>query len=168
MAIKRDLLKDKLLDSKSYNTIFINIEDEERVRKEQMDILVELLCNERNKGSQTEVFNFMKKEPKTVDLLVKAIQESTVVEDRKKLVMASWEAGVDCDRYLSVFTDVAINDTLLISIEALTTIEHMTGKSDPKTIEASINKASAAYTKETDSTKKQLIADLIEVLRKWQ
>jgi len=166
MAIKRDLLKDKLLDQRSYNTIFINIEDEARVRNEQMEILVELLCDDRHKAGLTEVFNFMKKEKKTVDLLIKAIGEAK--GDKKRLVAVCWEAGIDCDRYLPFFTDIVIHDDLVIAMEAFTTIENMSGKSDPKDIEASLAKAGAAYNTEQNETKKHIISDLIEVLRKWQ
>ena len=165
MAIKRDLLKDKLLDKRSYNTVYISIADEERVRKEQMDILVELLCDDRNKGTQTEVYNFMKKEPITVDLLIKAIGESKA--DKQKLVAACWESGVDCDRYLSFFTDIIIHNDILIALEAFTTIENMTGKTEPSEIQLSLAKAGAAYNKETDTVKKQLLADLTELIRKW-
>jgi hypothetical protein len=166
MSIKRDLLKDKLLDSKSYNTIYINLEDEKRVRTEQMEILVDLLCDDRHKGSQTEVFNFLKKEKKAVDLLIRAIGEGK--GDKKKLIATCWEAGLDCDRFLPFFTDLVINEDLVNSMEAFTTIENMSGKSDPKDIETSLARAGDAYNKEQNETKKHIIADLIEVLRKWE
>lgn len=166
MSIKRDLLKEKLFDPKLYNTLFINKEDEERVRREQMDVLAELLCDDKHKGAQTEVYNLLKKEKKAVDLLIRIIGEAQ--DHKKKLVASCWEANIDVDRYLPFFTDIVLNDDLSIAMEALTTIENMGGKSGAEEIAASLSKAMESYKVQADTPKGQLISDLIEILRKWQ
>ena len=163
MSIKRDLLKDKLLNSKSFNTVFIVREDEERVRQEQMEILIELLCDERHKAGKGEVYNFLKKEKKAVDLLIKAISEAK--GDKRTLIAACWEADLDCDRYVSFFTDIVLNDNLAIAIEAFTTIEHMRSISAGEA-EMLLEKVREAP-KQTDHAKDAIINDLVEVLRKW-
>lgn len=166
MALRRDLLKEKLLNPKLFNTVYINIEDEKRERQEQMETLIELLCDERNKGSQTQVFDFLKREKKAVDLLMTAISEAK--GDKKKLVATCWEADIDCDRYLTLFTDIVLNDELTIAMEALTTIENMRGHSPQPEIASLLAKAMERYPKEAGTPKGQLINDLIEVLRGWQ
>lgn len=166
MALKRDLLKEKLLNPRLFNTVYINIEDEKRERQEQMETLIELLCDERNKSSQTQVFDFLKREKKAVDLLMTAISEAK--GDKKKLVATCWEADVDCDNYLPLLTDIVLNDELMIAMEALTTIENMRGHSPQAQIASSLAKAMEAYPKEANTPKGQLITDMIEVLRGWQ
>lgn len=165
MGIKRDLLKDKLFDAKLYNTVFLNKEDEQRVRKEQMGILVDLLTDEKHKSSQTEVFNLLKKERKAVDLLITAISEA---KDKKKLVAACWEADIDCDRYLPFFTNLVLEEELPVALEAFTTIENMRGTTSPPEIELCMKEAMEIYPEFEASPKGQLIADFIELLRKWQ
>jgi len=166
MSIKRDLLKNKLFDTRSYATLYINKEDEERVRNEQMGILIDLICDDKHIGGRTELFNFLKKENKAVDLLIKAIGEAK--GNKQKLVAACWEADLDCDRYLPLFTGIVIDDDLPIALEAFTTIENMKGASPVPEIELCIKEAMESYPEHADTPKGQLIADLIEVLRKWQ
>ncbi len=166
MAIKRDILIDKFFDAKLYNTLFLNKEDEERVRREQMGVLIELICDDKHKGARTELFNFLKKERKAVDLLIKAISE--VTRDKKKLIAACWEADLDCDRHLAFFNSLVLDEDLDIAMEALTTIENMKGHSPEPEIELCLKEAMEIYPEYEASPKGQLIADLIEVLRKWQ
>src|SRR6185312_2652232 len=166
MSIKRDLLKDKLFDTRSYATLYINKEDEEKVRREQMETLVELICDPRYKGGLTELFNFLKKENKAADLLFKAISVAT--KDKQKLVAACWEADLDCDKHLTLFTEIVIDDELPVAMEAFTTIENMRGASPAPEIELCIKEAMESYPEHADTPKGQLITDLIEVLRKWQ
>ena len=166
MSIKRDLMKEKLFDPKLFNTLYINKADEDNVRAEQMEVLVELLCDPKHKGAQTEVFNLLKREPKAVDLLIKAIGEAK--GDKKKLIATCWEANIDVDRHLPFFTDIVLNDDISVSMEALTTIENMSGKSPAEEIASSLSKAMESYKAQANTPKGQLIADLIEVLRKWQ
>jgi hypothetical protein len=166
MSIKRDLLKDKLFDTRSYATLYINKEDEERVRNEQMGILIDLICDDRYKSGLIELYAFLKKENKAVDLLIKAISEAK--GNKQKLVAACWEADLDVDRHLSLFTGIVIDDDLPIALEAFTTIENMKGASPAPEIELCIKEAMESYPEHADTPKGQLIADLIEVLRKWQ
>jgi len=163
MSIKRDLLKEKLLNSKSFNTIFLIKEDEEKVRLEQMEILIELLCDDKHKAGKSEVYNFLKKEKKAVDLLIKAISEAT--SDKKKLLEACWEANLDCTRHLALFTDIILTDKLEVAIEAFTTIENMQHIL-PAEAEKSLERIKEAMPRQTDSTKAALIAELTELLRK--
>jgi hypothetical protein len=166
MAIKRDILVDKLYDTRLFKTVFINKEEEERVRHEQMDILVELICDDRHKSGRNELYKFLKKESQAVDLLIRAIGEAKA--DKQKLVAACWEADLDCDRHLSFFTDLVLNEELNVAMEALTTIENMKGHTPAPEIDLCMKEAMEIYPEYEASPKGQLIADLIEVLRKWQ
>ncbi len=163
MSIKRDLLKEKLLNSKSFNTVYLVKEDEERVRREQMDLLTELLCDDKHKAARGEVFNFLKKEKKAVDLLIRAIGEATV--DKKKLIAACWEGDLDCDRYLALFTQLTLNDTFEVALEAFTTIENMR-KIEPVEAGALLEKVNTALHQQADPGRKVLASDLAEFLKK--
>lgn len=167
MPLNRDLLKNKFLDPKAYNTVYINAEDEVKAQKEQMAILVELICDERHKADKNQVFDFMKTEPKAVDLLMSAIREATP-ENKKKLLTACWEAGLDCTPNIDMFAEIVMNDDFPIAMEALTSIENMHGALTTEHAGALLNRVMEIYPSQIDTPKGHLLADLIELLRKWQ
>ena len=167
MSLNRDLLKNKLLDPKAYNTVFISIEDENKAKKEQMDILVELICDERHKSDRNQVLAFLGKEPKVAELLMTAISEAAP-ENKKKLLTACWEADLDCTPNINIFADIVINDDFPIALEALTSIENMHGSIPATQAEAILNRIMEIYPAQADTPKGHLLADLIELLRKWQ
>lgn len=167
MPLNRDLLKDKLLDPKAFNTVYINIEDENKARKEQTDILIELICDDRHKSDRVRILAFLKKEPKAADLLMTAISEAGPV-DKRKLLTACWEADLDCTPYLEMFADIVMKEDFPIAMEALTSIENMHGLISTTQAERILNKTMEVYPAQADSPKGHLLADLIELLRKWQ
>lgn len=162
MSIKRDLLKEKLLNSKSFNTVYLVREDEDRVRQEQMEILIELLCDDRHKATKGEVYNFLKKEKKAVALLIKAISEATV--DKKRLIATCWEADLDCDRFLPFFTDITLKDQFEVALEAFTVIENMK-KITPPDATAMLEKVNSSLPEVSDPGHKLLAADLAAFLK---
>jgi hypothetical protein len=164
MALKRDLLKEKLLDPKSFNTMYISIEDENKVRQEQMETLIELLCDTKYKSSQGQIYNFLKKEPKAVDLLMRAIEEAA--GDKKRLVEVCWEADLDCNRHLGLFTDIVLNDEFQTALEAMTVIEHMSPDVPVEPIAPLVDKVRAKYS--SSDLKAALYMDLMELLRRWE
>lgn len=167
MPLKKDLLKDKLLDPKAYNTVFISAEDENKAKKEQMDILIELICDERHKSDRTEVLAFLKKEPKAADLLMNAIDGSKP-ENKKKLLTACWEADLDCTPNIDMFVEIVLKNDFPIAMEALTSIENMHGLISTARAEELLNRIMEIYPAQADTPKGHLLADLIELLRKWQ
>lgn len=167
MALKRDLLKEKLLDPRAYNTVFINIEDENKAKKEQMDILIELICDDRHKSDRSQVFAFLKKEPKAAELLMTAISEAEP-ENKRKLLIACWEADLDCTPSINMFVNIIIKDDFPVAMEALTSIENMHGLITTTQAEGLLNQIMEVYPAQADTPKGHLLADLIELLRKWQ
>lgn len=167
MALKRDLLKEKLLDPKAYNTVYINIADENKAKKEQTGILIELICDDRHKSDRNQVLAFLKKEPKAVDLLMTAIREAGP-ENKKKLLTACWEADLDCTPNINMFVEIVMNDDFPIAMEALTSIENMHGHITETHAEELLNRIMEIYPAQADTQKGHLLADLIELLRKWQ
>jgi hypothetical protein len=167
MPLKRDLLKERLLDPKAYNTVYISLADENKAKKEQTDIIIELICDDRHKADRVQVLAFIKKEPKAAELLMTAIQEAGPVE-RKKLLTACWEADLDCTPYLDMFADIVMKDDFPIAMEALTSIENMHGVISTAQAEQILNRIMEIYPQQADTPKGHLLADLIELLRKWQ
>jgi hypothetical protein len=167
MPLNRDLLKDKLLDPKAYNTIFINTEDENKAKKAQMDILIELICDDRHKADRVQVLVFLKKEPKSAELLMTAISEAGPI-DKKKLLTACWEADLDCTPHIDMFAEIVMKEDFPIAMEALTSIENMHGLISTTQAEELLNKIMKVYPAQADTPKGHLLADLIELLRKWQ
>jgi hypothetical protein len=167
MPLNRDLLKERLLDPKAYNTVYINMEDENKAKKEQMDIIIELICDDRHKKDRLQVLAFIKKEPKAADLLMTAISEAGPV-DKKKLLTACWEADLDCTPHIEMFADIVIKDDFPIAMEALTSIENMHGLISTSQAEQILNRIMEVYPPIADTPKGHLMADLIELLRQWQ
>ena len=167
MPLKRDLLKEKLLDPKAYNTVYINIADENKAKKEQMDILIELICDDRHKPDRNQVLAFLKKEPKAADILMTAINEAGV-ENKKKLLTACWEANLDCTPNIDMFAEIVLKSDFPVAMEALTSIENMHGHISSSQAEALLNRIMEIYPAQANTPKGHLLADLIELLRKWQ
>jgi len=167
MPLNRDLLKERLLDPKAYNTVYISVADENKAKKEQMDILIELLCDDRHKPDRNQVFPFLKREPKAVDLLMTAIREAGPV-NKKILLTACWEADLDCTPHLEMFADIVMKEDFPIAMEALTSIENMHGVISTQQAESILNRIMEIYPPIADTPKGHLLADLIELLRKWQ
>ncbi len=165
MAIKRELLVDKLIDKKFFNTVYISKADEEKANKDHVEALVELLCDTRYKSSRQEVYAFLKKEPKAVELLMRAIVEAT--GDKKTLVAACWESNIDCTPFLPFFTEVAINEDFEVTMEALTVIEQITGEVSPQLATQLINKVQAGYAAQANTPKAALLLDLVDLLSRW-
>ncbi|MGP8217016.1 MAG: hypothetical protein ACLQQ4_15720 [Bacteroidia bacterium] len=165
MAIKRDILIDKLFDPRFYKTMYISKADEEKANAEHVEMLVELLCDTRYKASRQEIFNFLKKEPKAVELLLRAIAEAK--GDKKVLVAACWESNIDCTPFLPFFTHIVIHDNFEVAMEALTVIEHITGEVNPQQANELIAKVKEGYTAQSETPKAALLLDLVELLRRW-
>src|SRR5271166_1938844 len=124
MALKRDLLVTKLLDPRQYSTVYLSKADEDKARNEQVELMVELLCDDTHKSSKQAVYNFIKKEPKAIEIIIQAIMEAK--GDKKRLVASCWEGNIDCTAYLPLFADIVIKDEFEVALEALTVVEHMT------------------------------------------
>lgn len=167
MPLKRDLLKEKLFDPKAYNTVFISLEDENKVKREQMEILIELLCDDSYKSSKNQVLAFLRKEPRAAELLMSAIKEAAP-ENKKKLLTASWEAGLDCTPQIDMFTDIVMKDGFPVAMEALTVIENMHGDIPKTKAGELLNRIMEIYPAQADTSKGHLLADLVDLLRKWQ
>ncbi len=167
MPLNRDLLKERLLDPKAYNTVYISVADENKAKKEQMDIIIELICDDRHKSDRTQVLAFIKKEPKAAELLMTAIKEAGLV-NKKKLLTACWEADLDCTPHLDMFADIVMKEDFPIAMEALTSIENMHGVITTTQAEQILNRIMEIYPQQADTPKGHLMADLIELLRKWQ
>ena len=67
-----------------------------------MDILIELICDDRHKSDRSQVLAFLKKEPKAAELLMTAISEAEP-ENKRKLLIACWEADLDCTPNINMF-----------------------------------------------------------------
>jgi hypothetical protein len=167
MPLNRDLLKEKLLDPKAYNTVYISVADENKAKKEQMDILIELICDDRHKPDMKQIYAFLKKEPQAAELLMTAINEAGP-ENKKKLLTACWEADLDCTPQLELFAAIVIKEDFPIAMEALTSIENMHGVITTAQAEGILNRIMEVYPPIMDTPKGHLLADFIELLRQWQ
>jgi hypothetical protein len=166
MAIKRDILVDKLFDQKQFNTVYISKVDEDNAKSEQVEMITELLCDDRHKPSRTGVLNFIKKEPKAVELLLRAIAEAT--GDKQKLVAACWEGNIECTPFLTFFATLVVKEKFEVAMEALTVIEHMTGEVRPEVAKKLIEEVKEGYKPQADSPKAALLLDLVQLLHRWE
>jgi hypothetical protein len=166
MAIKRDLLVDKLFNEKQYNTLYISKVDEENAQKEQVETMVELLCDDRHKASRQGVLNFIKKEPKALEILMRAIIEAT--SDKKTLVAACWEGNIECTPFLTFFATLVVKENFEVAMEALTVIEHMTGEVKPELAKKLIEEVKAQYKPQAETSKAALLLDLVQLLHRWE
>ncbi len=151
-------MADKFFDSKEYTTLYLGASGAENGAK-GIEALVDLLSNPENREVREDVLKLLRMEKKAQALLLEAINDKQYKEQYQFLVAACWEAGIDCDNNIVLFTDIAISGDLATAIEAITVIEEMPGPFKEKDIEECIAKLGKAV-KSPAPGKEELLKDL--------
>lgn len=131
MEEKNGIDPKKLFNKKEYSTLIIGKEEEEKKGKSKTEILVDLLVSNEHKDIKHDALQTLKTN-NGLELLIDAIQNPKNKKHKTILVAACWEAGFDCSKYLSLFTNIALSEEFLTCLEATTVIEEMQGPFDSK------------------------------------
>ena len=116
----------KLFDQKQYSTLIINREGFSKKENSSADLIESLLEPGLTRSEFEAVFKELKK-ANAGAMLVDAIAKVKNPKQKKILVAACWESGIDFSDHFMFFAEIVLNGDFETSLEALTVIEDMTG-----------------------------------------
>lgn len=160
-------IKKKLFDEKQYSTLVVGIETEniKTSAKQAKQSLIEVLGNKQQPELKIEALKVLKNNPKGLDLLMDAIDNTTNAEERALLIAACWESGIDCKAELSFFTDIAIKDQDYATImETITVVDGIEPPVERAIVDAEVIKIKNAITLNPSSEKSVLLEHMLSCL----
>lgn len=139
----------KLFDQEQFNTLIIN---REGFNKDQNDLadLIETLLDAKTTRQESEEIFVKLKEGKAQNLLVNAITSAEKIEEKAKLIAASWESGLDFAPHFLFFAELVGNDDFQVSMEALTVVENIESQIDENVLTKALEIAQSAKSKNAD------------------
>jgi hypothetical protein len=114
----------KLFDEKNYSTLIINREGFSKKQNSSADLIEGLLEPGHTRAEQEAIFSELKK-ANAGAMLLDAISETTNMSQKKVLIAACWESGIDFSDSFMFFADLVLSGDFETSLEALTVIEEM-------------------------------------------
>ncbi len=115
------------------------------------------------------VFDFLTdlKSSETVPIFIKFIDDNEFADIKPDLLSLCWQTRLDFSDYLDFFTEIFIKSDLNSAFEAFTVIEYFEYDNKKNNIEENIEKLQKSIDK-IDSQKKELLVDLVNILRNKQ
>lgn len=150
---------EKLFDEKQYNTLIINRDGFNKQQNETADLLETLLEPKITRQEADAIYDKLK-DSKAQSLIVDTIRTAENLPDKKILVAACWESGLDFSTHLLFFTELACQADFGLAMEALTVVENMEGAMDHTTLTTALNVIAASK-----SPNRDLLQDLTENIK---
>lgn len=119
--------RDKLFSTKA-DVIITAIQSlKENGNVKYLPILFELLMANPEMIVREEILKLLGtiKDKETIPVFAQALQNDKYVKIRKDLTTVCWQNGMDFSMYLSVFTELIINEKWDVAFEAFTLIENL-------------------------------------------
>lgn len=117
---------------------------------------IALLIDPAHRELKSDVLSILRNS-KADKFLVDLIGMKEYAKNRKELVMACWESGIDFTLHLDFFVEIALNSDYPIVLEAFTVIDEMRGTFD----ELQKNSALSKLEIPSEDTDKQALLNLI-------
>jgi hypothetical protein len=90
---------------------------------------IALLIDPAHRDLKSDVLAILRNS-KATQFLVDLISMKEYAKNRKELVMACWECGLDFTAYLELFVNIAVESEYAVALEAYTVIDEMHGTFD--------------------------------------
>lgn len=125
--------------------------------------VLQLLLLQKSEEVKLSVIQFLNdiKDKNCITSLVDIILDKKYKNHLDKIVSSCWQSGLDYSKFLSVFTDLIINESYAVAIESFTVIENMEGPFTKKELGSNIKKIKSAL---SENDKKYLLIELEKVL----
>lgn len=161
----KDIDYKKFFDPEQYNTVIVNKDGQTEFNDDKITNLVNLLTDPVNKEYRRDVLSALREnQQNAVPILIEAIRTHKNHENSHLLIAACWEAELNFSNYLPFFTQLALEESYLPAMEAITVIENMSGPFNKQEITESINKTENFLAK-NDQEKGPLIQGLLITLQ---
>ena len=113
---------------------------------------------------ETREMLFSLKSTRAIVPLMEALRDEGMAKYRSFILAVFWNSGLEPIGYVKQIVDVAIDGNYEEVLEALTVVENLENKIDPKILESSLNSLNKAMEAEKDGHKKDLLSSLQLVL----
>jgi hypothetical protein len=153
----------KFFNETEYNTLKIGGEDGGKKETDPVKQLLAIL-NSKAIGEKDKALDLLKKD-KAVVFLIDAIKDAKNPKNKALLIAACWESGIDVSAYLDLFAELAHDEDLFVSMEAITVISENIGEIKAGRAQQLINVLNKASEDHFNAT---LILDLVEKLKEVQ
>jgi hypothetical protein len=114
----------KLFDEKEYSTLIINREGFSKKENSSADLIEGLLEPGSTRAEHEQIFAELKK-ANAGDMLLGAIAQASSPREKKTLIAACWESGIDFSQHFLFFCRFVLDGDFETGLEALTVIEEM-------------------------------------------
>lgn len=153
----------KFFNEAEYNTLKIGSEDGGKKETDPVKQLLAIL-NSKAVGEKDKALELLKKE-KAVTFLMDAIRDAKNPRNKALLIAACWESGMDLSSHLDLFAELAHDEDLFVSMEAITVISENMGGIKAAQAQQLVNVLNKASEDHFNAT---LILDLVEKLKEVQ
>jgi hypothetical protein len=172
MAIKEQQKKDALWREILYSSNTKIIEDALKSLRDNgsVNLLPDIFSIYKGyKGSELgkKIFNFLcdVKCTEATPLIISLLDDVEYLPLKQDILSICWQSRLDFSDYLEKFIDLFINEDLSIAFEAFTVIEYLELDGKKELVEKNIEKLTQSISDISDD-KKELLVDLVDVLRK--
>ncbi len=153
-------------DPKEYNSLIVGAEEKKASAKNKAS-LIALLTDSHNRDVREDVLKLIKKEPRSLEFLIDAIEDKKLKKYRIELISACWESGIDCRNKLLYFVQLATSSDYLCCIEAFSVVDGMDMPLDQKELQKSIEHLNT-YLSSSSDEKTTLLKELGLLLESYK
>lgn len=138
-------------------------------KAEFLEEVIILLKNTKDEEISLMVENLLSeiKDQNAVPVLINAINDKKYINNRKTLLLACWQSGLDFSEHLPVFSEIVRTSNIETGLEAFTVAENFTENSS---LEMIINEiiATKHYLKNHPEDNNILAGELLKVLEEME
>lgn len=150
---------EKLFNEEEYSTLIIGREGFNKKENTTADLIEGLLEKEVSRQEQEDIFSKLK-EANAQKIMMDAIHTANRIDEKKILVAACWECGLDFSGYFLDFVKLATHEDFQLSLEALSVVESIEGVLEEKVLTEAMEIVQSAK-----SPNKELLQDLSDNIK---
>lgn len=131
--------------------------------------IIDTLHSNKNPELRESISAFLcdLKDQKSVTHIAAALQNKKYKEEYGIIASSCWQSGLDYSAFPDIFTELVINESYIVAIEAFTVIESMTGNLSNEDIDKNTKKIKKAIDV-TNKEKSYLYIELVKILESWK
>jgi hypothetical protein len=150
---------EKLFNEEEYSTLIIGREGFSKKENDTADLLQSLLAEGITRQESEAVFSRLK-ETNSQKVMVEAFHAAGRISEKRILVAACWECGLDFSAYFRDFVTLATHEDFQLALEALSVVENTETVPDGNVLTEALEIAGSAKSPNTE-----LISDLIDNIK---
>ncbi len=133
-----------------------------------LPVVIEKFATEKNNVIKKELAKLLMdvKRSEAVDIIFSYVRNDDYKHIRKELLSILWQSSMDFSPYIGELVDLFIKEPFDVAFEAFTVIEYITRPVDKNKAQENIDKLKM-HIQTIDESKKFLLVDLVNLLKRW-